>query len=159
MKLFKRSKEDKGAADTISFIMIIGFVMALLISFIDIGIYFNTKNEIQTAAENGARNVALYGGTDTDLRGSRSATPAEKIVADSIKTKYSTTVDNSGSVKPVVSVNSVSCGPNRAKAGDIVYCKVNYTYNGIAGKFSLFKIGSEGAKTVTGSAVSEVNMK
>lgn len=172
MKLFKRRKEDKGASNTVSFILIIGFVMTLIVSFIDVGIYFNVKNELHTAAENGARNVAIYGATDGDLRSHRSnngqrVITAEEVVRTSITSKF----NPEGAKKAVVEMGSdaIKCYPDKngagttlgraPKAGDPVWCEVKYKYNGIAGNFSLFNIASGGQKTIKGYAVSEVNIR
>lgn len=166
MKLFKRTKEDKGASNTVSFILIIGFVMTLIVSFIDIGIYFNVKNELHTAAENGARNVAIYGATDGSLRDHRSnVISAEQVVRNSITSEFSP----DGAKKSVVELGQIKCYPDKngsgttlgraPKAGDPVWCEVKYKYNGIAGNFSLFNIASGGQKTIKGYAVSEVNIR
>ena len=156
MKLLNKIKEDRGASNTVSFIIIILFVMILLVSFIDVGVYFNAKNELRSAAENGARNVALYGGTGGDLRDVRSdVSAAEDIVWASIHTTY----QPSESSSPVVAVKDVSCGPDEAKkAGDEVWCKIKYQYNGLAGNFGLFGFAGDEI-TVKGVAVSEVSMK
>lgn len=168
MNFLKQTKEDKGASNTVSFIFIIAFVMTLIVSFIDMGIYFNVKNELHTAAENGARNVAIYGATDGDLRLSdkrRDVLSAEQVVMDSIHSNYTP----SGAKKPVVELGQIKCYPDKngngttlgrkPKAGDPVWCEIKYKYNGIAGNFSLFNIASGGEKTIKGYAVSEVNIK
>lgn len=166
MNVIKRMKSDKGASNTISFIVIIAFIMTMLVSFIDVGLYFNTKNQMQTAADNGARSVAMYGGNDTairDLRGG--STSPQELVRISIPEAYKNPTAN----KTVV-LNKVECKVENSKsgnvvtAGDHVYCDVTYTYNGIAGGFGLFnlgrgKSGDNNSMTVRGSSVSEVTIK
>lgn len=152
IQLARKSKKDDGAAETVSFIVIMFFVVVMLISFIDAGIYFNVKNEMKAAAENGARNVALYGGTEGDLRNSRSgANPAVDVVWNSITTSATSSI-----VK--VKKTDISCGPKNSYAGDNVYCDVTYRYTGVAGKFGLFYLGGSDI-TIKGSATSEVNTK
>lgn len=158
MRIFKRVKEDKGASNTVSFIVIILFVMALLVSFIDVGVYFNVKNEMTAAAENGARNVALYGGTDGALRNARSnggsiVNAAEDVVRASIHGKY----EQAGATPIIQNVN-VECGPPKSAAGNKVFCDVTYKYNGIAGNFGFFQLGNNNDMKVTGTAVSEVTI-
>lgn len=157
MNKFRKIKEDKGSSNTVSFIVIIFFVMIMLISFIDVSVYFNVKNEMRSAAENGARNVALYGGaSENALRGVRSATPAEEIVENSIFTKYGGT----GSKVPVIEPMGVECGPGvTSAAGDDVWCEVTYKYNGLAGKFGMFQLGGSNIVKVKGASVSEVGHK
>ena len=168
MNVIKRMKSDKGASNTISFIVIIAFIMTMLVSFIDVGLYFNTKNQMQTAADNGARSVAMYGDAEEeteirDLRGG--STSPEQLVRISIPEAYKNPTEN----KTVV-LNKVECKVKNSKpgnvvtAGDHVYCDVTYTYNGIAGGFGLFnlgrgKSGDNNSMTVRGSSVSEVTIK
>ena len=169
-KRFKRAKEDSGAANTIGFLMILVVTVIMVISFIDIGMFYSAKGELKTAAENGADNVALYGGTAGSFRAAmynkasadKKPSTAEALVVASIKSKYDVKVnDNSrnGSKVSIVDVNAVECGPDKARAGEPVWCKVTYKYNGIAGKFSIFNIGNQGDKVVYGTAISEVNVK
>lgn len=161
MRLFKRTKEDKGASNTISFIVIMLFVMMLLVSFIDVGIYFNVKNEMRSAAEAGARNVALYGGTDGGLRAHRDSTPPEQIVADSINENYIKVGNESASKIVTVDLgNDIECKVDGAgnlsqNAGDHVWCTISYEYKGIAGDYGMLQLGGSDV-TVKGSAVSEV---
>lgn len=160
MKFFNRAKSDKGASNTISFMVIIIFIMVMLVSFIDVGLYFNTKNQMQSAAENGARSVALYGGVDTIVRARRGGIPPEETVMRSIPEQFK------GSSKTVV-VKTITCQPKsgKIKAGDPVSCQVTYIYNGLAGKFGLFNLGSAikgedaAPMTVIGTSVSEVTIE
>lgn len=149
-KFLNKVKNDDGAANTISFMMIIFVVMVIMFSFIDIGMYFNVKNEVQSAAENGARNVALYGGTSGRLRSQKQATPAKEIVSQSINSKF-----QNNKSKTVV-VNDITCGPESGvQAGDKVFCQVEYTYKGLVGDMGIF-FGGETVVKVEGSSVSEV---
>ena len=150
MKYMERIKEDSGAANSVSFIVIIFAVMLIMVSFIDMGVYFNVKNEMQSAAENGARNVALYGGTQTTLRDVKGGKKAEEVVLESINEKFS-----DGSSK-TVEVQTISCDPSGgASAGDKVWCRVDYIYRGLIGNKGLF-FQSNQVVTVEGSSVSEV---
>lgn len=142
--LRKKLHKEDGSANTVSFIVIMMFVMTLLISVIDIGLYFNVKNETRAAAEAGARNVALYGGTSSPLRAIKGNTPAESVVESAMK------------VYSVMDNVSTECGPGKStSAGDEVWCVVKYRYKGIAGNFSIFRINDSDV-TVKGVTVSEV---
>lgn len=158
-------QSDKGITNSISFIVIILFIMILLISFVDVGLYFNTKNQMMSAAENGARSVALYGGVNTEVRnvrGNRYYTPID-VVWDSIPSN----LKRAGMKTVIVSKSNISCNPvsGRIKAGDMVSCEITYIYNGIAGKFGLFQLGNlrkggtNTAMKVIGSSVSEVTIE
>lgn len=153
---FKRVKEDKGASNTVSFIMIMLVVMVMLVSFIDVGIYFNAKNELRAAAENGARNVALYGGTEGNLRAHKAGvSDAEAIVHQSINTNFRP----GAATSPVLEIRDISCGPTKTPdAGSEVWCEIEYRYNGLAGDFGLFQLGGGSEVKVRGVAVSEVGV-
>lgn len=162
MKFRKKMKQDKGASNTISFIVIMGFIMVMLVSFIDVGLYFNAKNQMQSAADNGARSVAMFGGNDNAIRDARGGTisPVD-LVKESVPKAYKNPTAN----KTVV-LNKVVCYPEnqKIKVGDPVYCDLTYTYNGIAGGFGLFnlgrgKSGDNGSMTVRGTSVSEVTIE
>lgn len=165
MKLIRRTKDDKGASNTISFMVIMFFVMTMIISFIDVGLYFNTKNQMQAAAENGARSVAMYGGVNNKVRTIRGGTidPIE-LTWQSIPSNFRTPTTANKTV--VVQRSQLKCHPQsgKIKAGDPVWCEVTYQYNGIAGAFSLFNIGrmkgTSAANTIVrGTSVSEVTIE
>lgn len=167
MKIFNKWKEDKGASNTISFMVIMLFIMTMLVSFIDVGLYFNTKNQMLSAAENGARSVALYGGVNTKVRDVRGgSTTPEDLVWISIPDAYKNPTANR---TVVVNKSGIKCHPQSEKinAGDLVYCDLTYTYNGIAGRFSLFNLGrmsqnknvNNASMTVRGTSVSEVTIE
>lgn len=103
---YKRFKEEKGSSNSVAFLFILFVISIMLISFLDIGLYFNVKNQVQDAAENGARNVALYGGTGSGnhLRDSVSNTDAVDVVYNSIPETFKSTSSNP--VKIIGSTNS-----------------------------------------------------
>ena len=164
MKFFYRMQSDKGVTNSISFIVIILFVMTLLISFVDVGLYFNTKNQMMSAAENGSRSVALYGGVNTIVRykrGNPTFGPEELAwasIPDNLKKPEMKTV--------IVRRDGIKCHPSNGgiTAGDEVWCEITYIYNGIAGKFGLFNLGKGSdpearSITIKGSSVSEVTTR
>lgn len=106
---YKRFKEEKGSSNSVAFLFILFVISIMLISFIDVGLYFNVKNQVQDAAENGARNVALYGGTGSTnaLRKNVSNTDAVDVVYNSIPETFKST-----SANPVKIIGSVSSGKN-----------------------------------------------
>lgn len=153
MRVFNKIKNDKAAANSVSFIVIIFFVMMIMVAFVDLGVYFNVKNEMQSAAENGARNVALYGGTNTTLRDIKNAKDATEVVRDSINVKFK---GGTGNTSKTVEVQTVTCGPDKGiSAGDKVWCEVVYNYKGLIGNKGLFGLAKSNV-VVQGSSVSEV---
>lgn len=163
MRFLNRIKEDKGVSHAISFMVIMAFIMVMLISFIDVGLYFNTKNQMMSAAENGARSVALYGGVDNAVTRSKGNTNPIDLTWDSIPNNYK----GAGMRTVIVNRSGVVCHPGRTNqriyAGDEVWCEVTYIYNGIAGRFGLFNLGkgsnvNNRSMTVRGTSVSEVTI-
>jgi len=163
LRRLKKTKDDKGASNTISFMVIMLFIMTMIVSFIDVGLYFNTKNQMISAAEAGARSVALYGGVDTIVRDVRGgSTSPEDLAYMAIPDSYKNPTANR---TVVVRRSGINCEPHsgRIEAGEPVWCDVTYTYNGIAGRFSLFNLGrgtsnSNSSMTVRGTSVSEVTI-
>lgn len=164
MKLIRRTKDDKGASNTVSFIVIMLFVMTMIISFIDVGLYFNVKNQMQSAAENGARSVAMYGGVSNKVRDVRggSIDPIE-LTWQSIPSNFRT--HKPGGNVVWVEKSKIKCHPQsgKIKAGDPVWCEVGYKWNGIAGRFNLFGLGVYGTNAadtvIRGTSVSEVTIE
>lgn len=154
MSVFNKIKDDKAASNSVSFIVIIFFVMMIMVSFVDVGVYFNVKNEIQSAAENGARHVALYGGVNSKLEQKKSTMAASDVVLESINTKFQ------GGGSKSVEVKKVECFPNhnsvdQVEAGQRVWCEVTYSYKGLIGNKGLFGLANSEV-LVEGSSVSEV---
>lgn len=137
--MFKRIKEDRGDSNTISMIFIVFILMAILLTVIDAGLYFNNRYIIANAAQNGARTAAIFGGTTPNnisaKYGITSSTPecisfgAESIVECSV---YNELKESKQSVN--VNVTSIKCGPGATtKIGDRTYCEIEYDFNGTPG--------------------------
>ena len=160
MKANKRIKNDKGASNSVSFILIIGFIMLLLMSFIDVGMYFNVKNQMHSAAEGGARAVALYGGTNTVIT-RRFGVDPELTLKESIQATFQDIeFDDTGNLvlntNPIVDFITASCSPeNDVRVGGSVSCEIEYRYKGIMDTLGLFAVGGS-TVTITGTSVSEV---
>ena len=151
MNIKKRVNEDKGAANSVSFMLILVFIMGILLSFADVGIYFNIRNQMQAAAEGGARVVAIYGGSNPNSVSNKygdGITPQQKV-RDMANASM-----NLGPGK-LAEITTITCGPGKAaSAGSPVNCVINYRYNGVLKTNGLFGLG--GLKSAKGVSVSEV---
>jgi len=165
-KLFKkRSTSDKAASNAVSFIFIMSFIMVLMASFTDMAMYFHVKNQLQSAAQAGARATAIYGGANTKLVNTYGGgvTP-QKLTYDAIPSS----LRDDGVVIAPIKQSDITC-TSYASAGRRVSCTITYDYKGV---FTLKKpnpkmtnmFGStankassvQGKRSVSAYAVSEV---
>lgn len=140
MKKFRRRlKENKGAANTIEMIFIILLMFMFLVTILDMGLYFNNRSVITSAAQNGARTAAIFGGVQansisnqygiTNISSECANFGITSVVACGVydELKASTNAVN-------VKVKSIVCGPDKTnKIGDRTYCRITYNYGGIPG--------------------------
>ena len=152
----------------VAFIMLLPIIMFVLFSFADMGVNFNIRNQMQTAAEGGARAVAIYGGTNTNVNKTYGNSadikvtitgelgPDGKVKTDPISGKkleglIPYTLMESSLVENI----KVECGPDKTYAGQPVYCEIIYTYNGLLSTGGYFNLGGKIVEA-RGTSVSEV---
>lgn len=137
--IIKRIKKDSGASNTIEMMFIIVVLFAVTMTVIDVGMYFNNRYVMSNAAQNGARLVAIFGGTNktavareygiTEVSPECSAFGIDNAVACSV---YGEIKDSNSTVN--VTVNSITCGPGlTTKIGERTHCQINYVYHGLPG--------------------------
>lgn len=182
--LKKRATSDRGDSELVSLIILLPLVVAILITLVDVSIYFSNRAVIQGAVRDSARTVAIMGGNGD----SKLATPIEKkygekrgaackgLEGDDVTKKAynpgsSTAIEchalqayaeNAGLVN--VEVTSLKCDPPKTeKIGEKTQCIVEWNYGHVPGSgLNLFRndkgkiIGSE--NTTVGKSESEVNM-
>lgn len=172
--LRNKIRGDRAGSELVSMLFIVMFFVPLMVSAMDLSFWFMNRSQIASAARDGARTIAIVGGTGTidkatqlessyglpkstcsGVSPTKARTPIECNVFNSIQ-------KSRGLVS--VSVDKVFCTPERtASVGHRVTCTVTYTYKSVPGSgLSIFRT-SEGktplAKNViTGTSSSEVNM-
>lgn len=62
-----RWRSESGDSELVSMVLMIPISVFLLLSFIDLSVYFNVRAGLQQQALNGARLTALYGGSRASL--------------------------------------------------------------------------------------------
>ena len=62
-----RWNSERGDAELVSLLFMLPFSIMLMLSFIDLSVYFNVRASVQQQALNGARLTALYGGSSAGL--------------------------------------------------------------------------------------------
>ena len=70
-----RCGSDKGDSELVSLLILLPLLLAMLISIIDSSMYFANRSQVQAAARDGARQVAIMGGAGN--------TPIEKAYGSS----------------------------------------------------------------------------
>lgn len=179
-KMRKRTKTDRGDSELVSLLILLPIVLGILFTMIDSSVYFANRAQMQAAARDGARTVAIMGGDGTPSR----ATPIEKrygvtkaqackdldkspvtaavyAAKGSQLTPIECQVLQSYSTAGLVSVEvtNVVCGPQRTvNVGAKTECTVDWAYSSIPGStLGFIKIGKE--NTTKGSAESEVDLR
>lgn len=66
-------KRDKGDSTLVSTILVIPLILGILITMIDVSVYFANRSQIMNMARDAVRTVSIYGGNGTDT----AATPLE----------------------------------------------------------------------------------
>ena len=176
-KLMKRMRSDRADSSLVTFVIVMPLFFMFIVTMIDTSIYFANRAIIQQVARDGARQVAIFGGDGdatqrSPLEASYGVTGTCATVENaSTRSANQTEVEcqvlaryDQGAGLTSVLVTRVDCGPSRTDAiGQMTYCDVDWTYNGIPGSTMNFIKTSDGAspfnlnKTrVTGQ--SEVNM-
>lgn len=131
-----RLKSDNAASSTVEFMFISLIIIVILVTVIDIGVYFINRTTLTSAAQSGARIGAVYGGN-----GVGSPIAAQYGVTD---TTSSNCVSMGATGSPVAcsiakgihpgslinaEVNSITCSPTATRnLGERVECIVNWRY-------------------------------
>lgn len=163
MKRFKeKAKTNNAESNTVAFLFVMVFSLMLTITIIDTGIYFLNRNIMSTAATNGARLVAVYGGTGNTADGTPIAKAYGSKADPSCVNKANPVVcsvekELKGSpVSGNTSIKSISCGPvNTDKIGVRTWCEIKWQYDGMPGSAMSFIKGNQ-VNTTRLSAESEV---
>lgn len=137
--MMNKLKNEHGASNTIEMIFVILALFSVLITVVDAGMYFNNRNIVSMAAQNGARIAAVYGGaSETPIAKSYGIS---KVSSDCIAFGLDNPVECSVYNELASSVGTVNaellainCGPNLTTLiGERTYCEIDYHYKGIPG--------------------------
>jgi len=182
--LNKRRKSDKADSSIVSMIILFPIVFAVMITLIDVSIYFSNRSIIQSVARDGARTIAILGGNgnatqatplevqyglDRDASCAEAAngwTDAVTSTSSAVECNILSTLNmNKGLV--AVDVTSVHCTPEiTSSIGQRTTCTIEWSYNSVPGS-ALSLVREEPSysappalsnNTTTGTSESEVNM-
>lgn len=128
--LGRRDNHDEGS-DLVVTLFMIPFFIGLLFAIIDVSTYFQTKTQVQNITRDGARQIALYGGTSATI-----PLNVEKIGGKAIQVVVFDKLYSGGNctLSACSSPPVVTCGPNRATSiNQDAFCTVKYNYVGVGG--------------------------
>lgn len=149
-KLLKKRYEEKGASDIVVVLLMLPIVVWLLLSLIDVGLYFQTRTLVQNVARDAAREASIWGGNNSPLN------PSSKSVAAQAR-------DRLWDGNQCIGANcekapQVSCTPNRTtNAGQTITCQVTFFPTSVApgNPISAFQSITDGSFTIRETARSE----
>lgn len=139
-KLAKKIRSDDGDSTLISTVIILPFFIMLFFTVIDMSFWFNNRSMMTSVARDGARTVAIMGGTESPLAadyGLRDEYDNPVSVEDNIE---KTLLNTPGLVGVDTEAYEVKCSPDIAMGGvgETTRCEITWKYNGIG--FSAFSV-------------------
>lgn len=128
MKKFRFTKED-GSADLISVLIMLPMVVFLLFTMIDVSLYLNSRAVVEAANRDGVRQVALWGGTTSDVRVNNSKKSAPQIIVENLGEGASAkcVIDKDGNESTKGDQVSLA-----TSSGQKIICETTYQYNSVA---------------------------
>lgn len=134
-----RLRSNKGASQTIEFLIIIIILFMALTMVLDFGMYFINRNVYTTAAQNGARLAAIYGGAGptpiAQKYGRTTITSECSMIGANDPVSCAVVQDLLNGNGTVAShITSVQCGPDETnRIGDRTWCEIHWYYEGVPG--------------------------
>lgn len=126
----KRLGREHGS-DIIITLFALPVVLAVVFSLIDVSSYFQTRAQVENITRDGARQVALYGGTSPSIPLNIQTLGGKDITATVLaKLWQNGNCTLSGCTKPP----TVTCSPTQASSlSQDATCTVTYNYRSIGG--------------------------
>ena len=131
--VFQHKRNEHGSDLVVTLFMIPIFI-AVLFSIIEVSTYFQTKTQVENIARDGARMVALFGGSSANISlnqdkfGGQGKAVTAYVYSRLVDVNGNCTI--SGCKQPPV----VTCGPSVASAlNQDAFCTIDYYYSGVAG--------------------------
>lgn len=121
-------RDRESGNDIVTLVMVIPIIIILFFTMIDVSYYLQARSMVQSAAQDGARMVALYGGQSGNISLNKSNQPVQNLIMPKI---YDSTGDRcipSACYQPPV----VRCTPEVVTEGmglgTEVSCNIRYFY-------------------------------
>lgn len=122
----RKIRDESGSTEVVTTLIMIPLVLWLILSLIDVSLYFQARTSVQNVARDASRQVAVWGGNDSNL----------KPYQGSVSTNAYNSLYNVNTGKCTVGACSqpptVTCTPSIApNAGTEARCTVVYHYKAI----------------------------
>lgn len=130
----KNLSDSETGSEIVTTLFLIPLFVAILFAIVDVSTYFQTKTQVQNITRDGARTVALLGGTSTTIPLNKDKFGGSGINVTNYV--YDKLVDGSGNcrISGCSAPPTVTCSPNIATAISAnATCTVNYRYRGVGG--------------------------
>jgi hypothetical protein len=130
----RNHSEKEHGSDLVVTLFMIPFFIALLFAIVDVSSYFQTKTQVQNITRDGARLVALMGGSSNEIPLNKekfggSGKSVTKYVSERLVNSSGQCIISGCNAPP-----TVTCGPTRASVlTQDAYCRVVYNYRGVGG--------------------------
>lgn len=126
--LSRRTHREDG--EIVETVLIVPFVVFLLFAFINMSMYFQARGTVQNIGRDGARQVALYGGSLSTVPRNNSGQDVTQTVFNKLYSSGHCTI--SGCSRPP----RVTCTPAQATAaGQDVSCTIIYYFSPVANDY------------------------
>jgi Flp pilus assembly protein TadG len=156
-RLLKRIHEE-GGENTITMILAFPLLWAIIMTIIDMGVFFNDRTLLTADLRDGARTVAIFGGTSSkDSQDLITAYGAKcsggyATSSDTVSCLVSKKIaDNKGYT--AITISDINCGvdgdASNVKIGTATWCSAKYQYSGFPGSALGFMGGSFSAQAGT----------
>lgn len=152
----KRRREEKGSSDIVVILLTLPIVIFLLLSLIDISLYFQARTMVQNVTRDAARDVSVWGGASANSPLNPTNRSVQNQARDRLWDGQQCTSGNC-SRSPVV-----TCTPNQtSRAGQTVSCTTQYWYHSLVpgNPISAFGGLTNASFTITEYARSETGIR
>jgi len=122
-----RINNEEGS-DIITTLFMIPFIIGLIFVLIDVSSYFQTRSTVQNAARDGARTVALYGGSASNIPLNTTGKTVAQVTLSRIYANGKCLSSH------CTAAPTVTCGPSKAiSLSADAYCTITYHYQSVGG--------------------------
>lgn len=166
-----RHNSDEGDSIIITSLLLLPVMFFIIISAIDMGLYFNSQAVIERSAQDAARTSILYGGAGslgyhTVLEDQYSNAAVSRSHLSQLSSDVGFAVNNSveyalvndllGAKTALAELENVRCAPaGLNRVGDVSYCDVEWSYDGLPVSVWGMMVSNTESQLSTGNAQSQ----
>lgn len=127
-------KEETGASELVTTLFMLPLALFLILTLIDVSMYFNARSAVQNVTREGARQAAMWGGTGThqNVRLNPGSTSTAQNIKNTLYDSESDRCKQAGCTKqPEVKCDTFVGGSARTSAknaGDRIVCRTTFYY-------------------------------